>query len=113
MSNASLNRICNNENDPMLHLTMRCKHGDLMQLQTSWSEDNPARRFWSCPRFHENSCKFFRWRDLEEIDMQFKFVIPRLANRIKELEEALQFYKTKEKKMKFLEKKGDQALIRM
>ncbi|WMV43483.1 hypothetical protein MTR67_036868 [Solanum verrucosum] len=108
MSNASLNRICNDENDPMLHLTMRCKHGDLMQLQTSWSEDNPARRFWSCPRFRENSCKYFRWRDLEEIDMRSKSVIPRLANRIKELEEALQFYKSKEK-MKLLEKKGDQV----
>ncbi|WMV19530.1 hypothetical protein MTR67_012915 [Solanum verrucosum] len=56
----------------------------------------------------ENSCKYFRWRDLEEIDMRSKSVIPRLANRIKELEEALQFYKSKEK-MKLLEKKGDQV----
>ncbi|WMV51929.1 hypothetical protein MTR67_045314 [Solanum verrucosum] len=24
-----------------------------MQLQTSWSEDNPTRKFWSCPRFRE------------------------------------------------------------
>lgn len=51
MSNSNLNRICNDENDLMLHLTMRCKHKDLMQLETSWSEDNPARRFWSYPRF--------------------------------------------------------------
>ncbi|KAG5623558.1 hypothetical protein H5410_008776 [Solanum commersonii] len=80
-----------------------------MQLHISWFEDNPARRFWSCPRFHENSCKYFRLRDLEEIDMRSKSVIPRLANRIKESEEALQFYKSKEKKMKLLEKNGDQV----
>jgi len=40
--------------------------------------------------------------------MQSKSVIPRLTNKIKELEEALQFYKSKEK-MKLLEKKGDQV----
>jgi len=40
--------------------------------------------------------------------MRSKSVIPRLATRIKELEEALQFYKSKEK-MKLLEKKGDQV----
>ncbi|KAG5627838.1 hypothetical protein H5410_013056 [Solanum commersonii] len=51
MSNAMLNCICNDENDLMLPVKLRCKHGDLLSMQTSWSEHNPARRFWSCPRY--------------------------------------------------------------
>jgi len=51
MSNAILNRICNDENDPMLGVKICCKHGDLLSMQTSWSKDNPGRRFWSCPRY--------------------------------------------------------------
>ncbi|KAG5589628.1 hypothetical protein H5410_040142 [Solanum commersonii] len=34
----------------------------------------------------ENACNFFRWRDREDVDIRSKFVILRLANRIKELE---------------------------
>ncbi|WMV29520.1 hypothetical protein MTR67_022905 [Solanum verrucosum] len=85
MSNAILNRICNNENDPMLGVKICCKHGDLLSMQTSWSKDNPGRRFWSCPCYRENACNFFRWRDREDVDIRSKFVILRLANRIKEL----------------------------
>ncbi|KAG5589157.1 hypothetical protein H5410_039671 [Solanum commersonii] len=71
MSNANLNRICNDENDLILR-----------GLRTTQLEDfDPVHAFV--------------WRDLEEIDMRSKSVIPRLANRIKELEEALQFYKSK------------------
>ncbi|KAG5615601.1 hypothetical protein H5410_015425 [Solanum commersonii] len=86
MSNAILNRICNDENDPMLGVKICCKHGDLLSLQTSLSKDNLGRRFWSCPRYCENACNFFRWRDRENVDIRSKFVILRLANRIKELE---------------------------
>ncbi|KAG5621032.1 hypothetical protein H5410_006250 [Solanum commersonii] len=39
MSNAILNRICNNENDPMLGVKICCKHGDLLSMQTLWSKD--------------------------------------------------------------------------
>ncbi|WMV40742.1 hypothetical protein MTR67_034127 [Solanum verrucosum] len=55
-------------------------------MQTSWSKDNPSQRFWSCPRYRENACNFFRWRDREDVDIRSKFVILRLANKIKELE---------------------------
>ncbi|KAG5571772.1 hypothetical protein H5410_061538 [Solanum commersonii] len=34
----------------------------------------------------ENACNFFRWRNREDVDIRSKFVILRLANRIKELE---------------------------
>ncbi|KAG5610916.1 hypothetical protein H5410_022197 [Solanum commersonii] len=91
MSNAILNRICNNENDPMLGVKICCKHGDLLSMQTSWSKDNPGRKFWSCPCYH--ICAFLYlsletslyFRDREDVDIQSKFVILRLANRIKEL----------------------------
>ena len=51
MSNAILNRICNDESDPMLGVKIYCKHGDLLSMKSSWSKDNPGRRFWSCPRY--------------------------------------------------------------
>ncbi|WMV08974.1 hypothetical protein MTR67_002359, partial [Solanum verrucosum] len=70
MSNAMLNCICNDENDPMLRVKLRCKHGDLLSMQTSWSEHNPARRFWSCPHYREDACNFFRWRDREDVDIR-------------------------------------------
>ncbi|KAG5630111.1 hypothetical protein H5410_001828 [Solanum commersonii] len=75
MSNAILNRICNDENDPMLGVKIYCKHGDLLSMQASWSKDN-----------QDNACNFFRWRDREDVVIRSKFVILRLANRIKELE---------------------------
>ncbi|KAG5591415.1 hypothetical protein H5410_041929 [Solanum commersonii] len=31
MSNAMLNRICNDENDPMLRVKLRCKHGGTVE----------------------------------------------------------------------------------
>ncbi|KAG5615458.1 hypothetical protein H5410_015282 [Solanum commersonii] len=93
MSNAILNRICNDENDLMLGVKICRNHGDLLSMQTSWSKDNSGRRFWSCPRYrlctflHLGECmQPFRWRDREDVDILFKFVILRLAKIIKELE---------------------------
>ncbi|KAG5619884.1 hypothetical protein H5410_005102 [Solanum commersonii] len=94
MSNAMLNRICNDENDPMLRVKLWCKHGHLLSMQTSWSKHNPIQRFWSCPCYREDACNFFRWRDREDVDILSKYVIPRLAKRIKELKEALACYES-------------------
>ncbi|WMV57892.1 hypothetical protein MTR67_051277 [Solanum verrucosum] len=69
MENAMLNRICNDENDLMSRVKLRCKHGDLLSMQISWSEHNPAQRFWSCPHYREDACNFFRWRDREDVDI--------------------------------------------
>uniref|UniRef100_M1AZH0 GRF-type domain-containing protein n=1 Tax=Solanum tuberosum TaxID=4113 RepID=M1AZH0_SOLTU len=85
MSNAILNRICNDENDPMLGVKICRNHGDLLSMQTSWSKDNSGRRFWSCPRYRVNAYNLFRWRDHEDVDIRSKFVILRLA-KSKELE---------------------------
>ncbi|KAH0669248.1 hypothetical protein KY285_023407 [Solanum tuberosum] len=35
----------------------------------------------------ENNCHFFRWRDREEIDPRSQFILPKLVNKIKELED--------------------------
>ncbi|KAG5617467.1 hypothetical protein H5410_017291 [Solanum commersonii] len=49
-------------------------------------EVESLRRFWSCPTM-ENNCHFFRWRDREEIDPRSQFILPKLVNKIKELED--------------------------
>ena len=49
MANENLNTLCMDESNPMLNVVIRCKHGILLNLQTSWSKLNPGRRFWSFP----------------------------------------------------------------
>ncbi|KAK6775791.1 hypothetical protein RDI58_026792 [Solanum bulbocastanum] len=56
-------------------------------MQTSWSDRNPGRRFWSCPHYEATNCNFFRWRDKERVDERSRFILPKLVNRIKELAE--------------------------
>ncbi|KAG6505366.1 uncharacterized protein LOC121987886 [Zingiber officinale] len=34
-------------------------------LQISWTESNPGRRFFSCPKYRERGCDFFLWHDPE------------------------------------------------
>ncbi|KAG5588162.1 hypothetical protein H5410_048596 [Solanum commersonii] len=43
----------------------------------------------------EDVCNFFRWRDREDVDIRSKYVISRLAKRIKELEEVLASYESR------------------
>ncbi|KAK4709668.1 hypothetical protein R3W88_004181 [Solanum pinnatisectum] len=87
MANADLNKLCMEESNPMLKAVVRCKHDVLLHMQTSWSKSNPGRRFWLCPYYGSKNCKFFRWRDKEEVDPRSKFILPKLVNKIKELEE--------------------------
>ncbi|KAG5626737.1 hypothetical protein H5410_011955, partial [Solanum commersonii] len=91
MTNENLNKLCMDESDPMLNTVVRCKHIILLNLQTSWSKSNPGRRFWSCPCYgvYSKNCKFFRWRDKEEMDPRSSFILPRLVNKINELEQEL------------------------
>jgi len=87
MTKSELNKLCMDENDSMINAEVRCKHGILLQMQTSWSDRNPGRRFWSCPHYEAMNCNFFRWRDKERVDERSRFILPKLVNRIKELEE--------------------------
>ncbi|XP_059274641.1 uncharacterized protein LOC132029376 [Lycium ferocissimum] len=87
MPNSLLNKLCMDEEDAMVNGEVRCKHGILLKMQTSWSDRNPGRRFWSCPHYEATNCKFFKWRYMQSVDERSKFIIPRLVNKIKELEE--------------------------
>ncbi|WMV38774.1 hypothetical protein MTR67_032159 [Solanum verrucosum] len=73
----------------MLNAVVRCKHGILLNLQTSWLKLNPGRRFWSCPCYGSKNYKFFRSRDKEEVDPRSSFILPRLVDKINELEQEL------------------------
>ncbi|OIT32295.1 hypothetical protein A4A49_51263 [Nicotiana attenuata] len=75
MAGINLNNFFIDEHDPMLNVKVRCKHGDLLPLETSWSTRNPGRQFWSCPYYGTKSSKFFRWRD-DAIDKRSRFILP-------------------------------------
>ncbi|KAG5617940.1 hypothetical protein H5410_017764 [Solanum commersonii] len=75
MTKFELNKLCMDENDSMIN------------VETSWSDRNLGRRFWSCPHYEAMNCNFFRWRDKERVDERSRFILPKLVNRIKELEE--------------------------
>lgn len=87
MTNTKLNKLCMDEGDPMLSAEVRCKHDILLQMQTSWSDRNSERKFWSFSHYEAMNCKFFRWWDKERVDERSKFIIPKMVNKIKELEE--------------------------
>ncbi|KAH7866414.1 hypothetical protein Vadar_020174 [Vaccinium darrowii] len=57
-----------------------CKCGSKAVMETSWTDDNPGRRFLGCRHFREGrKCKFFEWVD-DEICKRGKAVIIALRN---------------------------------
>ncbi|KAG4215917.1 hypothetical protein ERO13_A01G209050v2 [Gossypium hirsutum] len=43
-----------------------CYCGNIANLRTSWSNDNPGRRFFGCKKYvigYQNACHFFTWFD--------------------------------------------------
>ncbi|KAL4311510.1 hypothetical protein GQ457_01G005740 [Hibiscus cannabinus] len=44
-----------------------CYCGVPAALRTSWTKDNPGRRFFGCPNFQKKirNCRFFKWFDAE------------------------------------------------
>ncbi|PHU28388.1 hypothetical protein BC332_00481 [Capsicum chinense] len=91
-----LNRICLDKEDPMLNVEVRCNHGLLLHLKTSWFDYNPERRFWSYPYYGSNKCNFFLWRD-GVVDVRSKFIISKLVKKVKDMNEILKIMKAKEK----------------
>ncbi|PHT34620.1 hypothetical protein CQW23_26420 [Capsicum baccatum] len=90
-----LNSIFLDKEDLMLNAEVRCNHRLLLHLKTSWSDNNPKRRFWSCPYYGSNKCKFFLWRD-GVVNERSKFIIPKLMKKVKDINEMLKIMKTKE-----------------
>ncbi|PHT99380.1 hypothetical protein BC332_31723 [Capsicum chinense] len=90
-----LNRICLDKENPMLNAEVRCNHGFLLHLKTSWFDNNLGRRFWSCPYYGSNKCNFFLWRD-GVVDERSTFIILKLVKKVKDMNEMLKITKTKE-----------------
>ncbi|CAH8377478.1 unnamed protein product [Eruca vesicaria subsp. sativa] len=45
----------------------RCHCGLPAAISQAWTDKNPGRRFYGCPRFKRgNECKYFSWFDEEE-----------------------------------------------
>ncbi|KAL0421249.1 UNVERIFIED_CONTAM: hypothetical protein Slati_3147800 [Sesamum latifolium] len=42
---------------------VNCFCGIRAPLRTSWTNDNPGRRFYSCPNCKSGGCRFFTWDD--------------------------------------------------
>nr|XP_016470096.1 PREDICTED: uncharacterized protein LOC107792400 [Nicotiana tabacum] len=94
MRSTNLARLCMEDDDPGLNEEVRCNHGYVLPIMTVWTPRNPGRRYWVCPYYEDpRSCDFWRWRDVE-IDPRSKFVIPKLVEKIGELESALKVYES-------------------
>ncbi|KAF3651982.1 putative disease resistance protein-like [Capsicum annuum] len=102
MRKYELNKLCMDETDPMINAEVQCKHDILLQMQTSWSDRNPGRRFWVCPHYEATNYNYFRWRDLKRVDERSKFILPRLVNKINELEKNYESVKMQLNKLESL-----------
>ncbi|KAF2287557.1 hypothetical protein GH714_001288 [Hevea brasiliensis] len=72
------------EPQPVMH----CKHGLCAELDTSWTTDDPGRRFWRCQMWQRGDCGFFQWFDPEIVGRP-KELINRLRSQKKALENRL------------------------
>lgn len=70
--------------------SLTCKCRKIAPLRTSWTSDNPGRRFWCCPYYGTNhrSCDFFMWKDPETCERGKSFG-NKLLFRIKDLEKEI------------------------
>ncbi|PHU08923.1 hypothetical protein BC332_20783 [Capsicum chinense] len=79
------------ENDSTVKQVIHCNHGILLHLKTSWTSSNPGRRYWACPYYRgPRSCNFCRWRNSEDIDPRSKYVIPKLIEKLGDLENVVE-----------------------
>jgi len=108
----NLNSICFDKDDPKLTEEVRCFHGLLLTLKTSWSDNNPGRRFWSCPYYGSRKCKYFRWRD-DVVNERYKFVIHKLVKKMKDINELLVANEKKIKEMEEINSFNDKQITEM
>ena len=67
-----------------------CYCGEPAAMKTSWSDENPGRRFFGCPRYRRFSnghCRFFLWFDAP-LTGRSKAVIVGLLRKVKKDEVA-------------------------
>ncbi|KAK6121476.1 hypothetical protein DH2020_044784 [Rehmannia glutinosa] len=63
-----------------------CYCGRRAVLRTSWTDDNPGRRFHSCLQYSGGGCSFFDWED-PPMCRRSKVIIPGLLRKINALKE--------------------------
>ncbi|PQQ02737.1 uncharacterized protein Pyn_11401 [Prunus yedoensis var. nudiflora] len=78
--------------------TRRCFCGGFARLETSWTKDNPRRRFWTCCR--KKGCGYFDWFD-PQMCARLKMIIPRLLKRIDKPDDELKRSHRREKLLWF------------
>ncbi|KAG2299073.1 hypothetical protein Bca52824_035545 [Brassica carinata] len=71
-----------------------CFCGLEANITQAWTDKNPGRRFYGCPRYKElNGCKFFSWFDEEDVRDEIREetrVIEQLKETIAELRSNLE-----------------------
>ncbi|KAG6468846.1 hypothetical protein ZIOFF_073539 [Zingiber officinale] len=72
----------NDEQCDTPHILRYC--GLRATLQTSWTESNPGRRFFSCSKYRQRGCGFFLWHD-PELSERSKTIINELKMHNKKL----------------------------
>nr|KAJ0185615.1 hypothetical protein LSAT_V11C900490130 [Lactuca sativa] len=81
-------------------------------VRTSWTNNNPGRRFWGCPD-PNSSCGFIGWHD-EPMCARSKVIIPGLLGTINKLRKAIDDIKEQASKHeKAMEKiKEEETMLR-
>ncbi|PHT60585.1 hypothetical protein CQW23_02948 [Capsicum baccatum] len=91
MKSVNLSKLCTEENDSALKQVIHCNHGILLHLKTSWTSSNSGKRYWPCPYYGgPRYCDFWHWRNSEDIDLRSKYVIPKLIEKLGELENVVE-----------------------
>ncbi|KAL8489825.1 hypothetical protein ACS0TY_025635 [Phlomoides rotata] len=81
--------FCSNSRSEAFGMRKCCKcHGVLASVYTSYTEDNPCRRFMWCSMRDTDDCKYFEWID-DELPPEFKIVDARVARKKNILEAQL------------------------
>ncbi|PIN14253.1 DNA topoisomerase [Handroanthus impetiginosus] len=63
---------------------INCFGGNLARVRTSWTKENPGRRFLSCAN-RDGGCRFFEWED-SPLYARSRVIIPGLFRRLNALE---------------------------
>ncbi|KAB2010146.1 hypothetical protein ES319_D10G216700v1 [Gossypium barbadense] len=74
----------------MLEVIPVCYCGNAAKLNTSWSNDNPGRRFFGCKKFgsgFKKQCLFFSWFD-PPLTPRSRIVLLGLLRKVRTLEDA-------------------------
>ncbi|KAF3641549.1 hypothetical protein FXO37_22944 [Capsicum annuum] len=82
------------ENDSLIYVELRCEY-DI---------------YCKCKRVGQaTNCKLFRWRNMDQVDERSKFILSRLVNEIKELEQNYKCVKKQLNNLESLKKQCDNS----